>query len=106
MSLHVNLLHPRCTMEHLGAIPYWLSDSDSREAKEQLHIAYGHGGGWRPFNGFKLGKDNSLSYPGDPPQLPIAEFTFDNKPERVFMYEHAWVAIIYPDRSFEVCRMD
>jgi hypothetical protein len=26
--------------------------------------------------------------------------------ERVIVYEHSWVAIVQPDRSFEVCRMD
>jgi hypothetical protein len=106
--MKVKFLHPRCTYEHLGFIPDWLHDANPAPAKEQLHACYGHGGGWSPFNGFKLGADDSLNYPGDPPQKPFAEISFDDpeRTERVLMYEHSWVAIIQADRSFEVCRMD
>ncbi len=96
--------HPKATAEHLGLIPMFLSDDDPRPAKEQLHENYAHGGGWHPFNGFKLQADDSLTYPGDPPQRPIAEMVL--RDERVVLYPHAWVAIIQPDRSYEVCRMD
>jgi hypothetical protein len=81
-----------------------LWEDDPRSAKEQLNTGYAHGGGWQAFNGFKLNADDSLSYPGDPPQIPIIEFKLRN--ERVVLYDHAWVAVIQPDRSFEVCRMD
>lgn len=92
------------TPDHLGLIPLWLNEDDSRPAKEQLDSAYGHGGGWWPFNGFTLTSDNSLTYPGDPPLRPIAWTKL--RDETIVMYRHAWVAIIQPDRSFEVCRMD
>jgi hypothetical protein len=26
--------------------------------------------------------------------------------ELILIYEHSWVAIIQPDRTFETCRMD
>lgn len=104
MTVAVRALHPFVTMDHIGAIPYWLDEHDLRPASEQLHSAYGHGGGWSPFNGFRLADDNSLTYPGDPALRPIAEMHL--RDELVLMYEHSWVAIIQPDRSFEVCRMD
>lgn len=104
MTIAVQPLHKSVTWDHIGMIPEWLSESDPRPAKEQLHSAYGHGGGWQPFNGFRLEADNSLTYPGDPAQYPIAEMHL--RDELVLMYNHAWVAIIQPDRSFEVCRMD
>lgn len=105
MTVRVKLLHPRATIEHAGYIPNWLNDEDDpRPAKEQLNDGYAFAGGWQPFKGFKLAEDDSLTYPGDPPQHPIIEFKI--RDERVLLYQHAWVAIIQPDRSFEVCRMD
>jgi hypothetical protein len=104
MSVPVTALHPRVTMDHIGMIPAWLSENNPAKAAQQLHAAYGHGGGWQPFNGFTLTANNSLTYPGDPALKPIAEMRL--RDELILMYEHAWVAIIQPDRSFEVCRMD
>lgn len=91
---------------YLGFIPEWLSDNDHTPLTEQLNRCYGHGGGWSPFSGFTLREDNALTYPGDPPQHPIAMIEVEDHEEKVFIYEHAWVAVIWPDRRFEVCRMD
>ena len=98
------LLHPRMTAEHLGLLPGMLNPSDPRPAREQLDDGYRHGGGWDPFHGFKLLKNNSLAYPGDPPQRALAETWL--RDEHVVLYESDWVAIIQPDGSFEVSRMD
>lgn len=98
--------HPRCTMDHLGLIPDMLRDDDPTPLTQQLHEGYPHGGGWHPFKGFTLQVNDSLAYPGDPPLRPVAEFRVAGHEDRVLMYEHAWVAVIRPDRSFEVCRMD
>jgi len=98
------MLHPGMGPEHLGLLPGMLSEHDPRSAKEQLHAGYPHGGGWQPFEGFKLAANNELHYPGDPPTLPLA--MTELREELIVLYEHDWVAIIQPDRSFEVCRMD
>ena len=103
MTVNVKFLHPRASWDHVGEIPNWLSEANPKTATQQLHEGYYYGG-WQPFNGFKLNSDNSLSYPGDPPQKPIAEMRL--RDELILVYEHAWVAVIQPDRSFEVCRMD
>jgi hypothetical protein len=96
--------HPQATIDTMGFITLWLSEHNPAPAKEQLHRGYAHGRGWRPFEGFTLGADDSLKYPNDPPMKPFCEVSL--RDERVVMYPHAWVAIIQPDRSFEVCRMD
>jgi len=95
---------PRIGPEHLGLLPGMLSERDPRPAREQLDANYQHGGGWQPFPGFKLHRDNSLSYPGDPPTKPLAMTML--RDELIVFYQYSWVAIIQPDRSFEVCRMD
>ena len=102
--INVLIIQPEITPEHIGFIPYWLDERDPRSASQQLDAHYGHGGGWRPFSGFELRKDNSLKYNGDPVLHPIAMMKLHN--ETIFMYDHAWVCIIQPDRTFEVCRMD
>lgn len=100
----VQLLHPRATTEMAGLIPAWLNPLDPRSAKDQLDANYKHGGGWRPFKGFTLKANDAIAYPGDPDLPPILQMTLRN--ERIVMYPHAWVAIIQPDRSYEICRMD
>lgn len=98
------MLHPRMTMSHLGLLPDMISHHDPRPAKEQLDSNYQHGGGWSPMRGFTLQEDNSLTYPGDPPLPPRAQAKL--REELIVFYDYAWVAVIQPDRSFEVCRMD
>jgi hypothetical protein len=103
MPMWIALRH-EVTAEHLGLLPGMLDDDDPAPAREQLDRAYQHGGGWRPFVGHTLQDDFSLSYPGDPPTLPLAMTRL--RDEIVVLCEHSWVVIIQPDKSFEVCRMD
>jgi hypothetical protein len=103
-GVQITLLHPNCTLEHLGFLPGWLDENDPTPAKEQLGRNYMHGGGWRPFTGFKMIREFCLKFPGDPILRPIAQFKLHN--EFIFMYDHAWVSIVQPDKTFEVCRMD
>jgi hypothetical protein len=97
------LLDPRMTFDHLGYIPEFVFEDDPRPAREQINERYIFGG-WRSFKGFKLAKDNSLMYSGDPPQRPLAQAKLRN--ELIVFYPSAWVAIIQPDRSFDVARLD
>jgi hypothetical protein len=92
--------------ERLGLIPLWINPNDLRPAAQQLDEGYQHGGGWDPFKGFTLDEHYQLNYFGDPPVKPIAYTKLVSTRELVVIYEHAWVAVIQPDRSFEVCRMD
>jgi hypothetical protein len=79
-----------------------LSESDPRSAREQFDVNYV--GRWRPFKGHTILPNGDLAYPGDPPTRLLAETKLRN--ETIRMYEHAWVAIIQPDGSFEVAHMD
>lgn len=98
------LLHPRATYAMLGYIPEWLDENDPDTASQQLHKHYAHGGGWQPYDGFKMRKpDYALTYPGDPPTIALAMCNL--RSEVVVMYQHAWVAVIQPNGSFEVSRM-
>jgi hypothetical protein len=102
--LEWKMLHPKMTMAHLGYIPFWLHENDPRTAREQLNAGYQFGG-WSPFHGWtELKEDNTLVYPNDPPLKPLAEARL--RDELIVFYDHAWVAVIQADRSFEVCRMD
>lgn len=95
-------LEPR-GMEIAGFIPQFLDERNPNKAVKQLGDNYVHGGGWQPFQGFKM-RGISLSYPGDPDMHPVAEGHL--RDETVFIYEHGWVAVVQKDGSFEVARMD
>lgn len=91
------------SMEAVGYIPGWLSEEDERGAVEQIHTSYGHGGGWHNFEGFLL-RDDELIYPGDPPMKKLSEAKL--RDERIIVYQHGWVAVVQPDNSFRVARID
>jgi hypothetical protein len=95
--------HPRASLVDFGYIPLWLSEANPKPAAQQLNDGYAYGG-WQPFQGFILQDDDGLKYPGDPPIKPICELLL--RQERIVLYPSSWVAVIQPDRSFEVCRLD
>jgi hypothetical protein len=94
--------HPMATPGMLGYLPQFLSERDPRPAREQFDTNYVHGG-WCPFKGFTM-HDNGLKYPGDPPMPLLAETKL--RDEIVRLYQCSWVAIIQPDGSYEIARMD
>ena len=103
--LHFKSKHPRASYEdHLGFIPQMLSESNPAPAAEQFNNMYQHGGGWQPFRGFTMMPNGNLQYPED----PATQLLFEGKmrDEIIRVYEHACVAIVQPDGSFEVSRMD
>lgn len=89
----------------LGYLPSFLLEEDPRPAKDQINERYTFGG-FRPAkgNGFTLHADNSFSYPGDPRQHPLAQTQL--RDELIVLYPYDFVAIIQPDRSFEIARID
>ena len=92
-------------MEALGYLPHFLDEDNPDNCVKQLDQNYKHGGGWSKFEGFKMNmKDNSIKYPGDPPYRPLAKMKIRN--ETVFVYPHAWVAVVQEDGSYEIARMD
>lgn len=95
--------HPEATLEVFGGIPFMLSEHDQRPVREQLDNGYRHGGGWSAMHGHTMQGD-TLFFPGDPPFEPLAELRV--RDERIVIYDYSIVAIVQPDGSFEVARMD
>src|SRR5262245_29610718 len=96
---------PDATLEHMGFIPSFLDDADPRPASEQINERYVHGG-WDPWmsDRFRMLDGDCLKFPGDPLLAPICELRM--RDERIVLYPASIVAIIQPDGSFEVCRLD
>lgn len=97
-------LSPYFQQEDLGLIPFFLSNLDLRSAKEQIEANYAHGGGWNPQTEFEMISGNRLKYPGDPIMKPLAKAQL--REETIFFYEHAYLAIVQTDGSFEAARVD
>jgi hypothetical protein len=94
--------HPKFHPDMLGFIPMFLSEGDPRPAKEQINSKYQSG--WNSFPGMKMLPNGNLRYPGDPDYEILAETRL--RDEVIRFYNYAWVAIVQPDGTFEVCRMD
>lgn len=96
--------------EVIGYLGLMLDDADEDSAAKQFDKHYQHGGGWRPFEGFKMAEDGSIQYgdpskpDADPPYVPIARAQL--RDEKIIMYHHGWVAIVQPDGTYEIARMD
>jgi len=101
--IRFTLLHPRMTHDALGIVPEFFSEHDPAPAREQIEKNYQHGGGWNPFPGFTM-TDVGLRYPGDPIMQVLAEANL--RDETIRFYDHSWLAIIQPDGSYEIARVD
>jgi hypothetical protein len=104
MMLDWTMLHPRMNLAALGYLPDFIDAEDPRDARTQLDAGYKHFGGFSAMKGFRLDTDNWLHFPGDPPLPPIAQARL--RAELICVYQGDWVAVIQPDRSFVVARMD
>lgn len=93
-------MHPDVDLGHL---PTFFIDSDPRPAREQIEERYEHGGGWIPQDGFTM-ENNILRYPKDPPYRPLAMARL--RDEVLIFYPYSFLAIVQPDGSFEVARVD
>ncbi len=95
------LLYPHIDV---GLLPEMLDPRDPRSAAVQIDANYSHGGGWHSFKGFKLTPEGNLQYPDDPPRRALA--TAKLRDERIILFEGDWVAVIQPDGSMDVARID
>lgn len=87
----------------VGFLPEMLDDADPRPAREQFDAHYPYGGYWQSGPAW-IDAGGVLFYPGDPPQHPIAGTRL--RDELILLYPYEFVAIIQPDESFVVQRMD
>ncbi len=101
--------HRAATFDDFGILPEFFDEADPRPAKEQLHERYAHGGGFIPFNGFKLEVDVegqfSLAYPEDPAMVEIGRAKLHER-ETIVLFTSSWLAIIQEDGTHVVCRVD
>jgi hypothetical protein len=99
------MIDPRFHPMGLGFLPEILLDDDKRPVKEQLEDRYRHGGGWRPIPGITMGAQRVLHFAGDPPYRPAALAKIND--EFVIFYPQAsLLAVVQPDNSYEVVRVD
>lgn len=92
--------------EMLGTIPDMLCPSIPVSAVEQIDAAYRDiGGGWRDTPGLQLNIEaGTLTYPDDPPRQLIAQGKL--RDERILFFDGAWIAVVQPDESYRVARID
>lgn len=98
------MLVPGFTMEHLGLVPYWFDSEDKRTVRELIETYYQHGGGFRNIDGCTMAENQTIKYPGDPRMKPLAKMQHGD--ELVLMYDYAILAIVQPDGTFQVTRVD
>lgn len=104
-------------MEVAGLLPEIILADDPRPAKEQFAERYAHGGGWNPMSnwlykpaqpGFPGGASlvyNSSDEEDDAEEYPEVSRTTVNN-ETLILFECEFLAIVQPDGSFEVDRVD
>ena len=91
--------------EMLGFIPAWVDASDTSMC-DQINDNYGHGGGWRDFDGFDVNPlSGDMHFPGDPVTIPIAAYRSAN--EVLWFYRYSWVSVKNLDSGeIRVARID
>lgn len=87
----------------LGQVPLWLNENALGTAAEQINKGYAFGG-WQPLPRTTLGEGNTMCYPGDPPQKPIAMIEFRN--EKIFAYPSEFWGIVQADGTASFARLD
>lgn len=90
-------------IDALGMIPHWLGNNPYLSAKEVFKNEYICG--WKPFDGFTMGENGILLYPGDPDLYPYVKYVREEHDEVVYQYPYSWIAIAFDD-NFEVARLD
>lgn len=98
--------HPLATQEMLGYIPMFLDDNDKRPAKEQINDNYRHGGGWRSLDGLTMHPDKLVDPNDGNPFDFVLLWESELNDEILRFYNGSMLAVIQPDGSFEVTRID
>lgn len=89
-----------------GLIPSFVREDDPRPARDQFNDRYSFGGGVVPIGGGGEIVDTMWTYPGDRPLPPVAVLRL-HETETIYIYQHAFVAIVQDgDGSVVMTRMD
>lgn len=95
----------RRIFEALGLIPNFLNDpsnEDYEDIRDRFEKHYPFG--LFEIQGGELNKDKYFCYPADPDLPPLVMYQIGD--QKCYQYEHAIIAIEYPDSSVFVTRMD
>ena len=92
-----------------GYLPTFLSEHSDLSMVDQIHISYGHGGGWQDFEGLSLNGDTKngfwLGYPGDPAMQEVARC--ESPTELLILFTYDWVCVRQKsDGSYRIARID
>lgn len=105
MPLNWKFHHPLMSLEHLGFIPFWISEENPKGIADQIDDGYRFGGfKAHPIKNFKVEREFCLKYPGDPLLKPLA--TLELRDETFVFYDHAICAVFQKDGSFVAARID
>ena len=100
--------------EVTGLLPEIIWQDDPRPAREQFNDRYAHGGGWNPMKGwlFKPGPDGeaTLVFQSNDEEDDAEEYREMSRTtinsEILILFDCEFLAIVQPDGSFEVDRVD
>lgn len=90
----------------LGTVPDMISATDQADAVTQIDRAYRDaGGGWRDSTGASVDVERRLlTFPGDPARQLVA--FAELRAEKILFFDGAWVAVVQPDGSSRIARID
>lgn len=109
--LEVWIISPGFDLERLGLLPELVeSPANGQTLAQHIDQSYAHGGGWRSFGAdwsldLRDGVPASLTFPGDPAMPEVARFATKQR-ELFILFTNEFCAIVQPDGSFSVARMD
>jgi hypothetical protein len=97
--------------EAAGMLPEILRPDDPRPVKEQLNDRYSHGGGFMASKGFTFKKEGDkaiLSYEieDDDPEIYQEWSRSKVNDEELYLFDASFMAIVQPDGTYEVTRVD
>lgn len=91
--------------DYAGLVSLFVDTRSDEPASAQIDRHYAHGGGWRPISAFTMRPNTYIiQYPGDPPLRPMG--VAQHNSELIIVYPDSMFAIVQPDGSFEVARLD
>jgi hypothetical protein len=99
------LVHPRATFDMLGYVPGFIDISSDAPLRDQINAGYVSG--WHRSASEWVRISNTLQgHPEDPPFPMIARYRHQPTGELLEFYTSCYTAIVQPDGTFEVARLD
>lgn len=94
---------PEALVKACGVLLEWVDDSDRRPAREQYDHHYNYGP-LHESTGGSITEEGIFMYPQDPPQYPMVKGRMRH--ETIYIYQHAFVAIVNDNGNIFRTRID